>query len=303
MRRPAKLARCPDIFPAGYVHSWGDDVYGLWMEIAVPGVGPDTRRVIQRFRWIEPGEFLMGSPEEEPERYSPEGPQHRVRLTAGYWLADTACTQALWAGVMGNNPSRFTGDAECPVEQVSRDDIQGVLGKLNAMIPGLGASLPTEAQWEYACRAGARTPFSFGGNITPEQVNYDGNYPYAGGEKGEYRARTVPVKALPPNGWGLYQMHGNVWEWCADGTREYAEGDPTDPEGPAAGERAVRGGAWFDGARNVRSAKRLAGTPGLRGDDLGFRLCLRPTRPDAQGRGAEADGDRPRLDDDEFSEE
>ncbi|MER2603391.1 MAG: formylglycine-generating enzyme family protein, partial [Candidatus Competibacter phosphatis] len=173
----------------------------------------------QRLRWIEPGSFLMGSPEDEPERSSDEGPRHWVTLSRGFWLADSACTQALWQAVMGSNPSAFKENAQRPVEQVSWNDVQGFLRRLEALLPGCRADLPTEAEWEYACRAGAETPFSFGEQITPEQVNYNGEHPYAGGKKGLYRQQTVPVKSLPPNAWGLYEMHGNVDEWCADGQR------------------------------------------------------------------------------------
>ncbi|TAN50525.1 MAG: formylglycine-generating enzyme family protein, partial [Methylococcaceae bacterium] len=116
----------------------------------------------QRLRWIEPGVFWMGSPQDEPERDSNEGPRHRVTLTQGFWLADTACTQALWRTVMGNNPSDFKDDEQCPVEQVSWNDVQDFLRKLEALLPGCEAHLPSEAQWEYACRAGSDTPFSFG---------------------------------------------------------------------------------------------------------------------------------------------
>jgi formylglycine-generating enzyme required for sulfatase activity len=253
----------------------------------------------QRFRWIAPGEFWMGSTDEERaligdkdyERWANEreSPRHRVRLSEGYWLADTACTQALWLAVMGDNPSHFEGDDQLPVETVSFDDVQRFLAKLQALLPaGCEAVLPTEAQWEYACRAGTETPFSFGANITPEQVNYDGSSPYAGGPKGQDRGRTLAVKALPPNAWGLYEMHGNVWEWCADGLRNYArtalEGQAVeDPRGPVPDEqgalRAVRGGSWINDAGDVRSAYRDDDRRGIRGQNLGFRVALRSTSP------------------------
>jgi formylglycine-generating enzyme required for sulfatase activity len=146
-------------------------------------------------------------------------------------------------------------------------------------------TLPTEAEWEYACRAGTGTPFSFGETITPEQVNYDSDCPYAGGEKGLNRGETVPVKSLPPNAWGLYEMHGNVWEWCADGPRPYAnqpEQDPTGPEDKEA-HRAFRGGSWFASAGWARSAYRFGLHPGYRNDYLGFRLCLRSIEPGQAG--------------------
>jgi formylglycine-generating enzyme required for sulfatase activity len=188
----------------------------------------------------------MGSPPNEPERSENEL-RHRVVLTKGYWLADTACTQALWEEVVGANPSRFQGDLQLPVERVSCNDVTSVfLPKINSRVPGLNLELPTEAQWEYACRAGTETPFSFGNQITSEQVNYDGNRPYKNGQKGAYREKTVPVKALPANDWGVHQMHGNVWEWCADGFGSYSREEVRDPVFPQdqSNRRVLRGGSW-----------------------------------------------------------
>lgn len=256
----------------------GRDEFGRWAEFSVGDV-------VQRLRWIEPGEFLMGSPKGEFLRSYEEGPQHRVHISQGFWLADTACTQALWLAVVGGpNPARFVDDPQNPVEMVSDEDIELFLAALAGKL-GHGADLvlPTEAQWEYACRAGTSTAFSFGATITPEQANYDGNFPYAGAAEGLYRNRTLPVKALPANAWGLHQMHGSVWEWCADGLRKYAEvpagkaaKDPTGPQeqGPAA-HRAVRGGSWMRGAGDLRSAYRGRYQRLRRDADLGFRLALR----------------------------
>ena len=235
----------PDIFPPYFADAWGDDRFGLWAEFTiVTAHGSAT----QRLRWIEPGSFWMGSPDDEPERLDREGPRHRVSLTQGFWLADSACTQALWQAAMGNNPSHFQGDAQRPVERVSWNEVQDFLRRLENLLPGCRADLPSEAQWEYACRAGTDTPFSFGAQIGPEQVNYNGNFPYAAGEKGLNRTQTVAVKSLPPNAWGLYGMHGNVLEWCADGQRAYTADAQQDPRGDESAEahRAVRGGAWYD---------------------------------------------------------
>jgi sulfatase modifying factor 1 len=198
----------PNPFPTLWASEWGEDEFGLWMALTFQGVR-------QVFRWILPGTFLRGSPESEPGRYDDET-QHPVTLTQGYWLADTACTQALWQAIMGENPAYFKDDANNPVESVSWDGVQQFIDKLNGLIPNLNVRLPTEAQWEYACRAGTTMPFSFGKDITPEQVNYNDKYPYAGGKKGFFRKKTVPVKSLPANPWGLYEMHGNVLEWCHD---------------------------------------------------------------------------------------
>jgi formylglycine-generating enzyme required for sulfatase activity len=280
---PEQLAN----FPPPWASAWGDDAHGLWADLYV---GESAAPVVQRLRWIAPGSFLMGSPASEPERYDDEGPQHAVRISAGFWLADSACTQALWLAVMGGkNPARFTEDTQCPVEQVSFDEVQGFLIQLTEQLPANEqAVLPTEAQWEYACRAdssGKNTPFSFGENISTEQVNYDGNAPYNKGRKGEYRERTVPVNSLPPNDWGLFEMHGNVWEWCADGMREYQavpDGQVVlDPEGPMGegpeARRAVRGGSWIYVAGRCRSAYRYAFRRGSASGFLGFRFALRST--------------------------
>lgn len=271
------MSREPQPFPPDWANAWGDDVYWLWAEFEV-------KEVRQRMRWIAPGEFWMGSPEDEPMRYVDEGPRHRVRISKGFWLADTACTQALWLALTGEDPSGFMGDLQCPVESVSWDDVQAFLQALGAA-ELLRPDLPTEAEWEYACRAGTESAFHFGAQITPKQVNYDGDHPYAGGKQGEYRQRTVSVKGLPANRWGLFQMHGNVWEWCKDGLRTYAAKDAVlvDPEGPMAGaepvDRVLRGGSWFNHARGARSAYRDASRPGRRLHGYGFRLVLRSTSP------------------------
>ncbi|SFL01666.1 Formylglycine-generating enzyme, required for sulfatase activity, contains SUMF1/FGE domain [Nitrosomonas aestuarii] len=253
--------------PPDWADAWGQDTFGLYADLKID-------QVIQRFRWIAPGTFLMGSPETEPERSKTEV-QHEVTITHGYWLADTACTQAFWSAVKKENLAHFTEDMNNPVESVSWRDVRQFIDQLNHDYPDLYARLPTEAQWEYACRAGTTTPFSFGEQITPEQVNYDGNHPYADGKKGQYRRKTVPVKSLPPNPWGLYEMHGNVWEWCADWYGAYPDHAVTDPAEHENGDgRVLRGGSWHGIARNVRSAVRNGNVPDYRSDHIGFRLAL-----------------------------
>ena len=233
----------PEVFPMHWASDWGEDrKYGLWMAFTIDNIR-------QCFRWIKPGKFMMGSPGNEPERAGDEL-LHEVILTEGFWLAETACTQELWEAVMGNNPSRFNGK-KLPVENVSWNDCKDFLDKINSMMPGLDLCLPSEAQWEYACRAGTETPFSFGDNITTDQVNYNGNLPYSDYPKGEYREKTVEVKSFPCNNWGLYEMHGNVREWCSDWyDSDYYSNSPKDnPTGPAIGtKRLLRGGSWPDGA-------------------------------------------------------
>ncbi|HNC20652.1 formylglycine-generating enzyme family protein [Accumulibacter sp.] len=277
---PSEDERRPPVLPPAGALAWGDDACGLWIDVDLAGV-------VQRFRWIEPGEFMMGSPDDEPEREKDEGPRHRVRLTTGFWLADTACTQALWRAVMGGkNPSRFQEDERNPVENVSWDEVSGFLRRLASLVPGIVAELPTEAEWEYACRAGSETPFHFGATITPERANYDGNYPYAGGSKGKNRKTTVPVKSFPPNDWGLYEMHGNVWEWCADGMRTYDDTEQENPRGPEGDAlRIARGGSWNCGAGGLRSACRDVRFCDLRFESLydrGFRFALRSTRQEQE---------------------
>lgn len=264
----------------GWASKFGRDRLGIFAEILLPTA---HGTVNQSFRWIEPGSFWMGSPDDEPERDDDEGPQHQVTISCGFWLADSACTQALWQALMGGNPSRFKDDPQQPVEQVSWHDVQEFLRELQSLLPGCQVDLPSEAEWEYACRAGTATPFSFGSQITPEQVNYHGDYPYAGGEKGKFREKTVAVKSLPANPWGLYEMHGNVWEWCKDDQRTYDGQAQIDPLGPKkhGGEepRCVRGGSWIYDAWRARSADRFALRPGFAYDCLGFRFCLRSIEP------------------------
>ncbi|WP_051957718.1 formylglycine-generating enzyme family protein [Desulfobacter vibrioformis] len=255
----------PPQFPPDWAGEWGQDQYGLWSALVYRGIA-------QVFRWIRPGQFMMGSPDDEPERRDDET-HHEVTLTRGFWLADTACTQALWQAVMEDNPSEFKGN-ERPVDSVSWEDCRDFLERINGLLPGLNFNLPFEAQWEYACRAGTRTPFSFGRGISTDQANFDGNYPYAGGEKGEYRETTVPAKALPCNNWGLYQMHGNVWEWCQDWYGDYDLKHLVDLERPdTGGFRVLRGGSWSFNARDLRSACRFRNTTSYRSFSIGFRLA------------------------------
>ncbi len=257
----------PSDFPAPWASGWGQDRYGLWQSFTV-------NEVTQVLRWIMPGTFTMGSPRQDTDSLGGDETRHEVTLSHGFWLADTACTQALWRVVLGETPSRFKGDA-LPVERVSMQDVvERFLPALNRLIPGLEAGLPTEAQWEYTCRAGTQKPFSFGEMITTDQVNFNGNIRYTGGEKGEYRERTVDVKALPANDWGIYQMHGNVWEWCADWLGDYPREALTDPVGPPEGSaRVLRGGSWIDVSGYCRSAYRYSREPDHHYDSIGFRLA------------------------------
>lgn len=261
----------PPRFPAPWAVDWGEDRYGLWMSFAL-----NSAR--QTLRWIRPGSFLMGAAKEEKgqrPRVSRET-QHTVTLSKGFWLADSTVTQEMWYAVMASSPSGFTGESH-PVERVSWYDAQAFIQQLNQRIPGLCARLPSEAEWEYACRAGTRSPFFAGHDISPEQVNYDGRYPYLSGKQETYRRKTVPVKSLPCNFWGLYEMHGNVREWCRDyWLPDLGEEPALDPQGPKKGiYRVVRGGSWASDACFVRSACRDRFPPNYCFGSVGIRLAIK----------------------------
>ncbi len=276
--------RSDGLYPACFGRSTGIDPYGVRGEIRIKGIPIGMR-------WIWPGEFLMGSPEGEEGRSNHET-LHRVILTRGFWLAETACTQALWTAVMAEDPND-TEDAEHPVGQATWNDVKGFLDRLNEELAAVQAAdassltdsavlsanlvlsgssgessalrfrLPTEAEWEYACRAGTTTAYSFGDAFDVKRANNGGI--------------TVKVRSLPPNPWGLYEMHGNVWEWCQDWYADYPEGSVVDPAGPTTGGgRVLRGGSWVSEAGSLRSACRGRAGPGDRRGGIGFRLALGP---------------------------
>jgi formylglycine-generating enzyme required for sulfatase activity len=196
-----------------------------------------------------------------------------VTLTKGYWLGIHQVTQAQWQAVMGNNPSRFRGDT-LPVETVSWDDCQGFV-KMLGLKTGKRFRLPTEAEWEYAGRAGTTSPFHFGEAISPDQANYGGNPIYAKRTKGGYREKTTPVGSFPPNAWGLHDMHGNVLEWCSDRSEGYPKEDQRDPVGTNSGTcRVLRGGSWYGFPRCCRSACHFRYGPDERHDSFGCRVLL-----------------------------
>ncbi len=237
--------------------------------------------VTMEFAWIPAGEFLMGSPVNEAERFDNEGPQHRVTLTKGFWMGKSAVTQAQWEVVMGKNPAHFKKDKilefggktipNLPVENVSWNDCQEFIGKINVKceIGNWKASLPTEAQWEYACRAGTTTRFHAGD--TEDDLARVGWYVDNSGNK------THAVGEKEANRWGLYDMHGNVWEWCQDWFGQYNNGAVTDPTGPNSGSyRVLRGGSWYYNSEVCRSASRGWGGPGIRDDFIGLRVVLLP---------------------------
>jgi formylglycine-generating enzyme required for sulfatase activity len=274
--------------PPAWASLWGEDRFGVF-------AGFTVGQVEQRMRWIPAGSFWMGSPESEEGRDSDEV-RHEVTLTRGFWLADTPCTQALWQEVARGNPSRFP-TPERPVEQVSWDDVEGFLRELEQRLPGLAPRLPTEAQWEYACRA-ETDGATYAGDLRIEGAN---NAPvldaiaWYGGNSGKdldlkegasdssdwpekqyrhTRAATRKVATRAPNPWGLYDMLGNVWEWCADWYGPYETGSAIDSSGPDQGTyRVIRGGSWISYARLVRAASRRRAHPSYRWIALGFRLA------------------------------
>jgi formylglycine-generating enzyme required for sulfatase activity len=222
--------------------------------------------------WVKPGTFEMGSPSSEKNRADDETP-HTVTLSQGFYLGKHEVTQSEWEKVMGSNPSHFNG-ADRPVERVSWTAVTSFCEKLTELehkagrLPsGMFYQLPTEAQWEYACRAGTTTTFSFGDELTAKDSNFDRSV-----------GETTDVGKYPANAWGFHDMHGNVWEWCADWYGDYPAGAVRDPFGPSDGSlRVLRGGSWLGPANYARSTDRNWYVPAFSFLTLGFRLSLRPT--------------------------
>ncbi|MBA3709815.1 MAG: formylglycine-generating enzyme family protein [Planctomycetes bacterium] len=227
------------------------DEHGRFVDVAVLG----TR---QRFRYCPPGRFLMGSPDNESRRGSDED-IHQVTLTQGFWIADSECTQALWNAVMGYDPSS-TQDLTHPVEQVSWDLVQQFLTKLAPLAPGLAPRLPSETEWEYACRAGSAAPFA-------ADIETCGWYDRTSGRTSR------PVKLLAPNAWGLFDCHGNVSEWCQDSYGDYPKPVVVDPPLRTGGAPVIRGGSFRDHAEDCRSAHRDHARARAQNDHLGFRIA------------------------------
>lgn len=247
---------CFEFRPPSWADRTGSDIYGDWAEIEFGGV-------VQRLRRIPAGNFLIGSPEEEEGRWDDESPQTEVSFNADYWLFDTAVTIAFWNAVMDSKTAKDKNN-DLPKVDVSWHDIQEFLLRINKLKPELLLRLPSEAEWEYACRARTETPYFFGRSTNKKEIHF-----------GEKLGR-IPVHAKQPNAWGLYQMHGNVREWCDDlwdtshsGINVY--GKPRLVSKQKVESRVVRGGSWVVNAHLVRAACRDALPPGVRLDDLGFR--------------------------------
>ncbi|MEH2308461.1 SUMF1/EgtB/PvdO family nonheme iron enzyme [Nostoc sp.] len=240
--------------PKGFVADLGNDI---------------TLEMVQ----IPGGTFMMGSPEGEAEREKDESPQHQVKVP-GFFMGKYEITQVQYQAIMRNNPSNFKGEKR-PVEQVSWDDAVEFCKKLSQKT-GKTYRLPSEAEWEYACRAGTKTPFYFGETITTDLVNYNGNYPYGSAPKGEYRQQTTIVGKFPSNSFGLYDMHGNVWEWCEDVYNDNYQSAPKDGTAWLTGKdnniKLLRGGSWSGSARYCRSAYRSRNARADRDNNVGFRV-------------------------------
>jgi formylglycine-generating enzyme required for sulfatase activity len=257
---------------------------GAWLE-------PLGEGVALTMVTIPPGRFVMGSPSDEAERGDSEGPQHLVELE-GFWMGQTPITQAQWRQVMGTNPSKFQGDRpdryQRPVESVSWEQAMAFCAKLRERT-GRHYSLPSEAQWEYACRAGTTTPFHCGATLFIGLANFKGASNYVAASKGGYREQTSPVEQFPANRWGLLDLHGNVWEWCLDDWHSNYHGAKEDGRAwlesygarvrqREEGERfkLLRGGSWFVEPQNCRSACRGRNLSGNLYSSVGFRVCCLP---------------------------
>jgi formylglycine-generating enzyme required for sulfatase activity len=227
-----------------------------------------TNSIGMEFVLIPAGSFTMGADKNFEDASDDETPQHRVSISKPFYLGKYEVTQAQWTAVMGNNPSKFK-DRSNPVEQVSWNDVQAFIRRLNQQEGHNHYRLPTEAEWEYATRAGSTGAYSFG-----DDADSLGRYAWYSDNSGDKR---YPVGQKEPNAWGLHDMHGNVWEWVQDwyGERYYSNSPGSDPKGPSSGSRRVeRGGCWCGSAKFCRSAYRNRVTPDYRHGSLGFRLAL-----------------------------
>ncbi len=276
LHRRLLATRCePDSHPERA--EWQSDLVKLLqkgVKPCLPEITVDLGKGVEMtFHYIPPGTFLMGSPPDEEGRGDAET-QHRVTRTKGVYLGIYPVTQGQWQAVLGSNPSLVKTTSDCPVENVSWQDVQSLCKKLTA-IDRRPYRLPTEAEWEDACRAGTTTPFFFGLTISGSQACYDGNSVYGPGKKGKNHKEITPVGSFKPNAWGLYDMHGNIWEWCRDWYVPFEAADQTDPKGPPRGQtRVIRGGARGHHPNYLRSAARGAMAPGYKESSIGCRIAI-----------------------------
>ena len=252
--------------PPDWAERFGEDEFGIFAEFSLKGVS-------FVWRWICPGRFQMGAPETENGRQTREGPQHLVTISRGFWMGESPVTQAQWMAVMEEDSSSFKGNQR-PVEKVNWHQSVAFAVKLKELFPRLQAALPTEAQWEYACRAGTQGAFHIDGSECTQPEGKDPVLDQLGWFNKNSNRETHDVKQKAANAWGLYDMHGNVWEWCLDGQRSYTDQAQQDPVGPLeeSASRVVRGGSWGDRARFCRSACRYASDPGYDWGSFGLRL-------------------------------
>jgi formylglycine-generating enzyme required for sulfatase activity len=258
-------------------------------------VGPPkklTNSIGMKLVCIPAGKFLMGSPDDEPDRYADhEGPRHEVQITKAFYLGAFEVTQAQYQKVMGTNPSSFSAGGhmqhqvrgmntdDFPVDSVSYQDGIDFCTKLSALPAEKAARrvyrLPTEAQWEYACRAGTKTPFHFGKSLSSRQANFNGSQPYGGAAKGPTLGRPCKVGSYKPNAWGLYDMHGNLWEWVADryAGSNYTESPRKDPHCKTGARYICRGGGWGSAGWMCRAAHRAPGWQPGGWEQGGFRVA------------------------------
>ncbi|HKI88035.1 MAG TPA: formylglycine-generating enzyme family protein [Draconibacterium sp.] len=232
------------------------------------------------FVLIPKGSFLMGNLENKNNK-SGSDIQHKVKISKDFWLGRMEVTREQWEKIMGDDeihpekPSPFhKSDTQYPIVNISFFDIQRFLERLNKLSQGHHFRLPTEAEWEYACRAGTTTPFSFGLKLTDSLANYNATIPSAYSTPGKYIGHPVPVGSYLSNQWGLCDMHGNVWEWVSDWYAPYSSEPATDPHGSSSGKfKVIRGGSWYFGAGNAWSSFRRTHEPGLWGFSIGFRVA------------------------------
>ena len=253
-------------FAPDWAEIFGEDEFGVFAEFTLNGV---------RFawRWIPPGQFLMGSPPARRGHFDIEGPQHDVTITHGLWAGETPVTQQQWKSLIDVDPSYFKGN-DHPVDSVNWDQCMAFADWLNKQIQGLHASLPTEAQWEFACRAGTQGAFHVQDSKCAKPKGLDPVLDQLGWFDKNSHDGTHVVRLKSPNSLGLYDLHGNVWEWCRDGLRTYSDLPERDPVGTMldSADRAVRGGCWNGDADQCRAAFRGWNHPNRGWNIFGFRL-------------------------------
>jgi formylglycine-generating enzyme required for sulfatase activity len=266
-----------DVTRGAYLVSFGEDYYFDETETGTlrwkAEIKPYTNSLGMTFVYIPPGTFMMGSPETEEGHESNET-LHEVTLTKGFYMQTTEITQQQWKTIMNNNPSYWNCD-NCPVERISWDDVQSFINILNKKERTSKYRLPSEAEWEYAARAGTIAPFLYEGCITSDKANYQATRPLSGCPEGTFREKTLPVASFKANKWGLFDIHGNVAEWCQDYYGIYPLEHVTDPvNSNFDGRRITRGGCWSNYAEDCRLADRLIESQDAKGNNVGARIAF-----------------------------